>query len=114
MVIRRGDVCWADLGDHIGSEPGYRRPVLVVQDDPFNASRLATVIVLSLTSNLTLRSVPGCVLLTKEETGLDRDSVVNATQIKTINRERLEAGVGRLDGSVMFLVDNSLRQVLGL
>ena len=112
--MQRGDICWANLGDPIGSEPGFRRPVLVVQDDDFNNSRLATVIVLAITSNLELRKVPGCVLLKSDETGLGKDSIVNGTQIKSINKSRLENCVGRLDESVMFMVDNALRRVLGL
>ena len=112
--MQRGDICWADLGDPVGSEPGYRRPVLIIQDDEFNTSKLATVIVLSVTSNVDLRKVPGCVLLESDETGLDKDSVVNATQIKAINKDRIDEFVGRLDDSVMFIVDNAIRRVLGL
>ncbi len=112
--MQRGDICWADLGDPVGSEPGYRRPVLIIQDDEFNSSKLATVIVLSVTSNVDLRKVPGCVLLKADETGLDKDSVVNATQIKAINKDRIDEFVGRLDDSAMFIVDNAIRRVLGL
>ncbi len=112
--MQRGDICWADLGDPIGSEPGFRRPVLVVQEDEFNSSRLATVIVLSITSNLELRKMPGCVLLKADETGLGKDSVVNATQIKSVNKDRIDEFVGRLDSSTMFIVDNAIRRVLGL
>ena len=112
--MQRGDICWADLGDPIGSEPGFRRPVLVIQDDEFNSSRLATVIILSITSNLELRKMPGCVLLKADETGLEKDSVVNATQIKSVNKDRIDDFVGRLDNSTMYIVDNAIRRVLGL
>ena len=112
--MQRGDICWADLGDPIGSEPGFRRPVLVIQDDEFNSSRLATVIILSITSNLELLKMPGCVLLKADETGLEKDSVVNATQIKSVNKDRIDEFVGRLDNSTMFIVDNAIRRVLGL
>lgn len=112
--MQRGDIGWADLGDPIGSEPGNRRPVLVIQDDEFNSSKLATVIVLSITSNIYLRKVPGCVLLKADETGLELDSVVNATQIKSINKFRIDTFVGQLDDSTMFIVDNAIRRVLGL
>jgi mRNA interferase MazF len=112
--MQRGDVCWADLGDPIGSEPGYRRPVLIVQDDEFNGSRLATTIILGVTSNLELRKVPGCVLLKPEETGLPMDSIVNASQIRTIDRRRITEVVGHVDESIMFIVDNALKRVLGL
>ena len=112
--MQRGDICWADLGDAIGSEPGYRRPVLIIQDDEFNSSRIATVIVLSITSNLELRKIPGCVLLKSDETGLGKDSVVNATQIRSVNKSRIDDYVGRIDDSTMFIIDNAIRRVLGL
>jgi mRNA interferase MazF len=112
--MRRGDICWADLGDPIGSEPGFRRPVLVIQDDEFNVSKLATVIVLSITSNVALRKLPGCVFLESQETGLGKDSVVNVTQIRTLDKSRIDELVGQLDDAVMFMVDNAMRRVLGL
>ena len=112
--MRRGDIGWADLGDPLGSEPGYRRPILVIQDDEFNVSKLATVIVLSITSNLELRNVPGCVLLKANETGLGKDSVVNATQMKSVDKSRIDECVGRLDDAALFMVDNAIRRVLGL
>ena len=112
--MRRGDVCWVDLGEPLGSEPGFRRPVLIVQDDEFNRSKLATVIVLSVTSNLELRKVPGCVFLTAQETGLTKDSVVNATQIRTIDRTRISEHVGQLDAATMFMIDIAMKRVLGL
>ena len=112
--MRRGDICWVDLGEPIGSEPGYRRPVLIVQDDSFNASKLATVIVISLTSNVELRKMPGCVYLSADETGLPKESVVNATQIRTIDKKRIEEHVGQLDDSTMFMIDNALKRVLGI
>ena len=112
--MQRGDICWVDLGDSIGSEPGYRRPVLIIQDDEFNSSKIATVIVLSITSNLELRKIPGCVLLKADETGLGKDSVVNSTQIRSINKARIGDYVGRLDDSTMFIIDNAIRRVLGL
>ncbi len=114
MVMRRGDVCWADLGDPVGSEPGFRRPVLVIQSDLINRSKLATIIVLALTSNLEHKKLPGCVFLKDSETGLPKDSVVNATQIRTIDRVRLTEQVGRLDDATMYLIDNALRAVLEL
>jgi mRNA interferase MazF len=112
--MRRGDICWADLGDPIGSEPGFVRPVLVIQNDVINRSKLATVIVLALTSNLELRKLSGCVLLREAETGLPKDSVANATQLRTIDRARLTETVGQLDDAAMYLIDNELRSVLAL
>jgi mRNA interferase MazF len=114
MVMRRGDVFWADLGEPIGSEPGFVRPVLVIQADAFNGSKLATTIVLSMTSNLELRKAPGCVLLTTKETGLNKDSVANVTQLRTLDRSRLGEHVGELDDSAMLLIDTALRRVLSI
>lgn len=113
-MSRRGDVFWADLGDPIGSEPGFRRPVLVIQSDAFNASRLATTIVLAITSNVELRKMPGCVFLAAAETGLPKDSVANLTQVRTLEKNRLAEHVGQLDDQTMFLIDTALRRVLGL
>ena len=112
--MKRGDICWVDLGDPIGSEPGYKRPVLIIQDDEFNVSKLATVVVLSLTSNVDLRKMPGCVYLSSVETGLPKDSVVNATQFRTIDKGRIEEYVGQLDDATMFIIDNAIKRVLGL
>lgn len=114
MKIQRGDIWWADLGEPRDSEPGFRRPVLVVQEDAYNESRLATVIVLSLTSDVRYADMPGNVLLSEEETGLDRDSVVNVTQLVTIDRSWLESRVGRLERSASEQIDYGLRLVLGL
>ncbi|MDX1962408.1 MAG: type II toxin-antitoxin system PemK/MazF family toxin [Pirellulales bacterium] len=96
MICRQGDICWADLGDPIGSAPGYRRPVVVIQSDAFNASRLATILCVPLTSNLKWAETPGNVLLKSRETGLDRDSVANVTAIVSIDRTQLTECVGRL------------------
>ena len=113
MRIRRGEIWWAELGEPRGSEPGYRRPVLVVQEDAYNESRLATVVVLSLTSDARYAELPGNVLLTEEQSGLQRDSVVNVTQVTTIDRSWLESRVGKLRKSVMDQVEYGLRLVLG-
>ena len=93
--MRRGDIFWADLGDPIGSDPGFRRPVLVNQSDGYKVSKLATTIVLSLTSNMNLRKALGCVLLTKQETGLPKDSVANVTQMRTLDGGRLSEHLGQ-------------------
>jgi mRNA interferase MazF len=114
VVTRRGDVFWADLGEPIGSEPAFRRPVVVIQADAFNASKLATTIVLSLTSNLDLRKVPGCVFLAAHETGLPKDSVANLTQVRTLEKNRLREHAGQLDDATMFVIDTALRKVLAL
>lgn len=114
-MIRRGDVYWADLGEPRGSEPGYRRPVLVVQSDAFNKSRIATVIVSVLSSNLELARAPGNVLLPKSLTGLPKDSVANVSQLLTLDKEDLdEEVIGMLPGALMEEVGEGLLLVLGM
>ncbi len=86
MVISQGEVWWTDLGEPVGSAPGYRRPVVVVQSDSFNRSKIATVVCVALTTNLRWADAPGNVLLTAEVTGLPKDSVANVSQIMTVDR----------------------------
>ena len=90
VVVERGQVWWADLGEPDGSEPGYKRPVLIVQSDAFNRSRLHTVIAVVLSSNARLVDAPGNVLLPAKVTGLPKDSVANASQVITVDRDFLD------------------------
>jgi mRNA interferase MazF len=114
-VIRRGEIRWVDLGEPHGSEPGYRRPVVVVQVDAFNRSRIATVVVIVLTSNLLLARAPGNVLLPKAATGLAKDSVANVSQILTLDRADLDSEVvWRLSPSDLDDLADGLRLVLSL
>lgn len=113
MVISQGDVCWAALDDPIGSSPGFRRPVAVVQGDAFNASRIATVVVIPLTSNVRLAAAPGNVLLSAARTGLPKDSVANVSQIVTVDRSLLTERVGRLSTGDLQLVLSGIDLVLG-
>jgi mRNA interferase MazF len=113
MVIGQGDVCWASLEDPVGSSPGFRRPVIVVQGDSFNASRIATAVVVPLTSNLRLAAAPGNVLLTASRTGLSKDSVVNVSQILTVDRSMLDERVGHLSESDLRRVLAGIDLVLG-
>jgi len=96
LIIRQGDVYWIDLGEPEGSEPGYRHPHVVVQNNVFNHSRINTVVVCALTSNLKRASVPGNVLLKKGEANLHKDSVVNISQIITVNKSDLDERIGTL------------------
>lgn len=96
MTIRQGDVFWIDLGEPKGSEPGYRHPHIVVQNNVFNRSRINTVVVCALTSNLKRASVPGNVLLKKGEANLKKESVVNVSQIVTVDKADLEEKIGTL------------------
>lgn len=113
MVIAHGEVWWADLGDPIGSEPGYRRPVVVVQGNPFNASALRTVVCVVLTSNLKWADAPGNVLLAARTTGLGKPSVANVSQLVTLDRSALTERAGRLSASNLELVLSGIDIVLG-
>jgi mRNA interferase MazF len=113
-VIQRGDIYWVDLGDPAGSRQAKRRPVLVVQSASYNASRLATVIAVVITSNTSLAAMPGNVFLPAVTTSLQRDSVANVTAIVTLGRGELERPVGHVPEALMHEVDHGLRQVLGL
>jgi len=113
-VIQRGEVWWANLDEPSGSEPGFRRPVLVVQNDAFNRSRIATVIAVALTSNLRLVDAPGNVLLPARASGLKKDSVANVSQVVTLDRDSLVKRAGRIDAAAMRDVDQGLRLALSL
>ena len=114
MVVERGQVWWADLGQPDGSEPGYNRPVLIVQSDAFNRSRLHTVIAVVLSTNARLVDAPGNVLLPAKVTGLPKDSVANASQVITVDRDFLTELAGRVRGQFLKDVESGLRLVLGL
>lgn len=114
MSLRRGEIYWADLGEPRGSAPGYRRPVLVVSSDRFNASRIRTLTVAALTSNTRLAQAPGNVLLPAEDACLDRDSVVNVTAVLTVDRDVLEDCAGRVTSEQLRSVDRGLRLALAL
>lgn len=113
MVIGQGDVCWASLDDPVGSSPGFRRPVVIVQGDSFNGSRIATTAIVPLTSNVGLAAAPGNVLFQAARTGLPKDSVANVSQIVTVDRTQLSDRVGRLTASELRLVLAGIDLVLG-
>jgi len=112
-VIAQGEVWWADLGEPTGSEPGFRRPVVVVQGDAFNRSSLRTVVCVTLTSNLRWADAPGNVLLPARAAGLPKDSVANVSQLVTIDRDALTERVGGLSASNLELVLAGIEAVLG-
>jgi mRNA interferase MazF len=112
--IQRGEIWWADLPQSRRSEPGYRRPVLVVQADSFNLSRIQTAIVAAITSNVELADAPGNVLLPARSAGLLRDSVVNVSQLLTLDRSFLTEHAGTLSPRQQRSVDEGLRTVLQL
>jgi len=112
--MKRGEVWWASLPVPIGSGPGLRRPVLVIQANPFNDSRIATVIVAVITSNLALAVAPGNVRLGKAESGLPKPSVVNVSQLVTIDKALLTSRIRALPAEPMRLVEDGLRLVLAV
>ena len=112
-MIAQGEVWWADLEDPAGSEPGFRRPVVVVQGDPFNRSRLATVVCVALTSNLRWADAPGNVPLAAKATGLPKDSVANVSQIVTLDKASLTERAGVLTDKKLDLVLLGIDLVLG-
>lgn len=114
MEVVRGEVWWADLGEPRGSEPGGQRPVVIVSGDTHNFSTLRTVIVAAVTTNLRLANAPGNVLLRATANGLDRPSVVNVTQLATIDRDLLREPVGYLLPEQLRALNEGLRLSLGL
>jgi mRNA interferase MazF len=112
-VISQGEIWWADLGEPAGSGPGFRRPVVVVQCDSLNQSRIGTVVCVPLTSNLKWADAPGNVLLTAKTTGLSQDSVANVSLIVAIDRGQLNECVGKLRRRQVDLVLAGIDIVLG-
>ena len=114
MVIKRGELWWADLGEPRGSAPALRRPVLVLQSDAFNRSAIGTTVAVSLTSNVKLAAAPGNVLYRGRGTGLSKPSVINVSQISTLDRSFLLRRIGTIPPHVLREVEEGVRLVLGL
>ena len=113
VTVSQGEVWWADLGEPRGSKPGFRRPVLVIQGDALNRSRIATAVCVALTSNVKWASAPGNVLLSESATGLPKESVANVSQIVTLDKEELTERVGKLPKAKLELVLSGIDVVLG-
>jgi mRNA interferase MazF len=113
VVISQGEIWWADLPDPVGSGPGFRHPIVVIQSDAFNRSRIATVVCVPLTSNTALAEIPGNVLLSRADTGLPKDSVANTSQVITLDKELLTQRIGKLPRAGVELVLAALDTVLG-
>lgn len=113
-MIERGEVWWADLGDPRGSEPGYIRPALVLSDDRYNASRLQTVTIVVMSTNTRLAELPGNVFVPSSVSGLPHDSIVNVTQIATVDKQALTDRVGHLPDWVLEQVGDGVRLALML
>lgn len=114
VEVRRGEIWWAQLPEPQGSEPGFRRPVLILQADSFNQSQIRTVIGMSLTTNLSLAEAPGNVLLPGRHTGLPKDSVATVTQVFAMDRRVLLNWVGALPNHLLRRIEDGLRLVLDL
>jgi len=110
----RGEIWWADFGIPFGSEPGFKRPIIIVQDNDFNRSKITTVIVLPLTTNLNLENAPGNVLIEKEASSLPKDSVVVVSQLYAIDKERLIEKTKKIDTDIMYKIEAGIMLVLGI
>ena len=113
-MIERGEVWWAELREPTGSEPGFRRPVLLVQSNSFNRSRLRTTIAVVLTSNLRLLNAPGNVFVPRRASRLPKDAVANVSQVVTLDRDDLTERIGKLHAGILAAVDAGLKLVLDL
>jgi mRNA interferase MazF len=113
MVIAQGETWWADLAEPVGAAPGFRRPVLIVQGDALNQSRISTMICVPLTSNLKWSAAPGNVVLKAKQTGLPKDSVANVSQIISIDRQILTERAGKIRRQQLELVFAGIDLVLG-
>lgn len=112
--MQRGEIWWATLPRPVGSEPGYRRPMLVVQADPFNSSAISTVICAVITSNLRLAGAPGNTRISPRESGLPKASVVNVSQLMTVDKEFLTERIQVLSARTMEQISEGLRLAMGL
>ena len=112
--MKRGEIWWASLPEPLGSEPGHRRPVLIIQSNTFNASQIRTVIVAASTSNVSLADAPGNVRLGRRESRLKRDSVVNISQVLTVDKRFLTERISQVAPATLTEVEDGLRLVLSL
>ena len=113
-MVNRGEIWWAELAEPIKSQPGFRRPVLVIQSDTFNQSKISTVICAVITSNLRLSEAPGNVLLLARTSGLSKDSVINVSQIITVDKSFLTEKMGELNQKLINKLEEGLKLVLSL
>jgi mRNA interferase MazF len=113
VTVSQGEVWWADLGEPRGSKPGFRRPVVVIQGEGLNQSRIATVVCVALTSNVKWSEAPGNVRLPERVTGLPKESVANVSQILTLDRSELAERVGKLPRAKLELILSGVDVVLG-
>ena len=112
--MTRGELWWADFGVPFGSEPGYKRPVIIIQNDFFNRSNINTTIVIPLTTNMVYANAPGNIVFNKNESKLKKDSVITISQIEVIDRQRLIEKINKIDKSIMEIIENNLIFILGI
>lgn len=112
--MRRGEIWWADLPEPVGAAPGYRRPVLILQADSFTTSRIATVVIVVLSTNLRLATAPGNVVISARESGLPHDSVINVSQLATLDKTMLDSAIGHVTTQMLAAVEDGVRLVLDL
>jgi mRNA interferase MazF len=112
--MTRGEIWWADFGVPFGSETGFRRPVVIIQDDAFNRSKINTVIIIPLTTNVVLAEAPGNVLLEKEESRLAKDSVLVISQLAAIDKKRLVEQAGKLEKHTIEEAEEGIKLILGM
>ena len=112
--MTRGELWWADFGVPCGSEPGYRRPVIIIQNDFFNKSNINTTIVIPLTTNMILADAPGNIIFKKTESKLKRDSVITISQIEVIDRQRLIEKIAKIEKPVLEKIESNIMFVLGI
>lgn len=113
-MVNRGEIWWVDMPEHTGSHPGYARPVVIVQSNVFNRSRIKTTLAVVVSSNMRLVDAPGNVRLTPKKTGLSKDSVANVSQIITLDKTMLREKTGELSQRSMHLIDEGMRLVLAV
>ena len=113
-MVNRGEIWWAELAEPIKSQPGFRRPVLVIQADTFNQSKISTIICAVITSNLHLSEAPGNIVLPARASGLSKDSVINVSQIITVDKSFLTEKIGELNQKLINKLEEGLKLVLSL
>jgi mRNA interferase MazF len=112
--MTRGEVWWVDYGIPYGSEPGYRRPVIILQNDFFNNSKMNTTVVIPISSNLLLADVPGNIYIEKKDLKLGKDSVILVSQIGVIDKERLVEKISKINRDIMEKIENNIMFILGI
>ena len=112
--MTRGELWWVDYGIPFGSEPGFRRPVVILQNDFFNASKINTTIVIPLSTNLVLADVPGNVFIDKKESKLSKDSVILISQLGVVDKQRLIERISKVNKAIMNKIAENIAFILEL